>query len=160
MRFILTGIVWLVIVSAVSLLFSSRDSEVVVTKITKADKVTSVAFEITTTFSVEEDPFALDIGEEKGAFQVILDGATIFSTEDGVKDRITFTTDEYEISSGKHELFIKANPTTTELSNSVRIRVLSDGNPITDETMWFQPGQTINAAHIFELKGEGDHYEH
>ena len=160
MRFILTAAVWIVIMSAVSLLFSTRGSEAITKEVAQIDKTDIVAFEITTTFSVEKDPFALDLGTGGGAFEIILDGATIFSTEDGVKDRVTFLTDEQKISSGKHELFIKANPSSSDLSNSVRIRVLSDGNPVTDETFWFAPGQIINAAHLFNLEREDDKDEH
>lgn len=139
--------------------FSSRGgADDIQIKVAEKEKSVPVSFEITTTFSVEKDPFALDIGEDKGAFRVILDGETVYSTEEGIKDRVTFLTEEFILSSGKHELFIKANPPAeADLSNSVRVRVLAAGNPITDETLWFSPGQTVNAAYSFELKNEVTH---
>lgn len=138
--------------------FSSRGADDIQIKVAEKEKSVPVSFEITTTFSVEKkDPFALDIGEDKGAFRVILDGETVYSTEEGIKDRVTFLTEEFILSSGKHELFIKANPAEADLSNSVRVRVLAAGNPITDETLWFSPGQTVNAAYSFELKNEVTH---
>lgn len=160
MRFILTAVVWIIIMSAVTLLFSARgaNSEAAQTEIIKLSY--PVSFEVTTTFSVEKDPFALNIGEEKAAFSISLDGENVYSTEEGISDRVTFVTHEYNVAPGKHEVFIKANQSEKGLSHAVRVRVLVAGNPLSDETYWFSADQTINASHIFTLETKDEKNEH
>jgi hypothetical protein len=156
MRFILTALVWIVIPSLIFFVFTLRNHDMA-----ELDDQTSIhakaAFEITATFTTEKDPFALDIGSD-GSFTVMLDGRTIFTAESGIKDRQAFRTEEFDITAGTHELFVKANPADTTLSNCVRIRAIVNGNPATDESYWFDPGQSVNASHIFSIKGDTDEH--
>lgn len=160
MRFILTGAVWAVILSAVFLVFSIRAPEVTAHTVDTDKGKTSVSFEITTTFGVEKDPFALDIGDEVSAFSLTLDGETIFSAQEGVHDRVPFVTVEAEIPYGQHELFVKANPSENGISQAVRIKVLNHGNTLNEETYWFQAGQTVNASHKFTIEEKDEKNEH
>lgn len=159
MRFILTGAVWLVILTVVFMLFSVRNPENTAHQIETERNKTAVSFEITTTFSVEKDPFALDIGGEVSAFTLVLDGETIFSAEEGVNDRVPFITIETEVPYGQHELFVKANPSEGGISQAVRIKVLNHGNILNEETYWFQSGQTVNASHIFNLEEKEENHD-
>jgi len=159
MRFLLTAVVWVVIFGLISFIFSLRGAEKMAEQVEKQAHI-EVSFEITPTFAVEKDPFALDIGEDRGAFEIMLDGKTILSKTEGIKDRVSFTTDTYDLTEGKHELFIKANPSSTGISNAVRIKALVHGNPVSDETFWFEKDQVVNAAHIFELEIKGGQDEH
>ncbi|PLX71139.1 MAG: hypothetical protein C0602_02545 [Denitrovibrio sp.] len=160
MRFILTAAVWAVILALVSFVFSIRGMESGPIDKEVKEKHAEVSFEITATFSVEDDPFALNIGDKKSAFELVLDGQTVFSAEKGINDRVSFTTESFELSTGKHELFVKANPSDTRISQAVRVQVLLSGNPISSETYWFNPGQAVNAAHVFEVTEKGSQNEH
>lgn len=160
MRFALTAAVWAVIAILISVTFSLRGSGTGSEHVTSSEKTYPVSFEITATFAVEKDPFALNIGEENKAFSILLDGRAVFSTEDGIKDREPFATEEFRIGAGKHELFINANPAQSGLANALRIRVLSSGNPLEDKTFWFQTGQAVNASLIFTLEEKDGKNEH
>lgn len=160
MRFILTAAVWTVIIALLSLLFSARDGNIPSVQNKKVSVYTQVSFEITTTFAVEDDPFALSIGDEAAAFEMLLDGKTVFSKKEGIKDRESFETENFEVTKGTHELFIKANPSDNSISQAVRIRVLEHGNPLSEKTFWFTPGQIVNASYIFETSEEGGNDEH
>jgi len=160
MRFVLTLSVWVVIITLVSVLFTSRGAVSITNEIKETtENKLPVTIEITPTFAVEKDPFALDIGGAKGAFEVLLDGRTILSKTEGIHDREPVVTDSYMLETGSHEIFIKANPSSSEKSNAVRIRVLAAGNPLTDNTYWFDPGQTVNASEIFSLENKGGSHE-
>jgi len=160
MRFILTAAVWIIIMTAILLLFSVRTPQSADEQVEIAQHNTSVSFEITTTFGVEQDPFALDIGEELSPFSIMLDGETIFSTDTELKDRVPFTTKEIPVSYGLHELFIKGNPSDTTISQAVRVVVLNHGNIVNEATYWFQSGQTVNASHTFMLEEKEENNEH
>jgi len=156
-RFILTAAVWVVILSLVTFLFSVRGTTASVETAAQDQHKYSVSFEITPTFSVKEDPFALDIGDGSGVFSIILNGETVLSRSEGISDRVTFSAGSFTLERGKHEIFIRANPAASEKSNAVRLKILVSGNPVSDKTYWFPPGQAINASHIFTLEGEEDH---
>ncbi|ADD68905.1 conserved hypothetical protein [Denitrovibrio acetiphilus DSM 12809] len=160
MRFVLTIAVWAVILSAVGFLFSARSDIDRVQEVNGSTNTYPVTFELTTTFSVEEDPFALQIDDTASPFILTLDGEVILSKKQGIKDREMFITEKYELKPGRHELFIKANPSDTSLNNAVHIRVLQNGNPINENTYWFTPGQTVNAAHSFTLETKDNKDEH
>lgn len=157
MRFALAAGVWAVILILLFTVFSSRNTPADSARTAEKEHSFSISFEITTTFAVEKDPFAVDLGEENHAFTLVLDGREIFSASEGISDRATFSTEETELTEGSHELFVSANPAETGLSNAVHIRVLSSGNPVSDETFWFSPGQSVTASHIFTLEERDSH---
>ena len=49
---------------------------------------------------------------------------------------------------GQNEFFVQAAPqdTTTARARAVRVRILRDGNPLADETLWSEPGEVVQGA--------------
>lgn len=158
MKFILTGAVWIIILSLVAITFNTRSVESEVVDTSEHLNKHQVSIEVTTTFSTEKDPFSF--GESAGAFEIILNGETIYQTEDGIKDRIPFMTKPYELTDGLHEIFISGNPSDNTVSQAVRVVILVENNHFDEATYWFSSGESVNASHKFTLETEAQHDDH
>jgi hypothetical protein len=156
MRFILTAAVWIIILAFLSLFFISRETTVSTFKKEEIKETTDISVVVTTTFSVEKDPFALDLGDKKQPFVLSLDGKTIIEKSEGVTDREPISVDIDSVNNGEHEVLVSANPSGEGKSNAVRIEVYKEGSPLKERTIWFDAGQKINASLIFNTGAENN----
>jgi len=112
------------------------------------------SLEITPTFDAEADPFALDLI----ALQVQHAGNTILRRDDKCAANETLLVTEFpenvKIIVGKNELYIQAFPGEGALAaaNAVRIRVFRDGQPITDNTIWSEPGAPVEGTILVDVR--------
>ncbi len=54
---------------------------------------------------------------------------------------------------GRNEFFIRAIPqdSTNPIARAIRVRILRDGQPLTDETLWSEPGDVVEGAVVVEV---------
>lgn len=150
MKFILTIAVWVVTAGIVFFFFAYRGTERTEHVQTFAGEKREVTIDITTTFATAKDPFALDIGEKQRGFTVLLDGKKIYETDSGVTKGVPLELKAAGAADGTHEITVNASPVSDGGANAVRIRVLADGNVLSEDTQWFDDGQEIVAALRFE----------
>ncbi|MGE4319793.1 MAG: hypothetical protein AB7E96_12925 [Deferribacterales bacterium] len=152
MRFLLTLAVWTVTAAVVLTFFVFRN-----TPSGGHDGALKIApdrdisIEITTTFSTEKDPFALNISDEKQkAFTVALDGKAVYEADTGIEKGEPLILKAVNISDGQHEVMVTSAPVSGSGDNAVRIRAVLDGIVLSDSTDWFTDGQEIVSVIRFD----------
>lgn len=153
MRFIAVIIIWIVIIGGLSFYINLRDSQQVPTVQAKAlETVTDAHFrvEITPTFGVEADPFALagDSGSD-AALVVRLSGVDINTTDTPLERGETLIIDDVQgFVVGNNELFLDASPPLTEssMSHALRIKVFRSNNLELEETIWGEAGSRVTGT--------------
>ena len=167
MRFLLTLTVWIVIVGGMWLYTWQRDAGLPKGP-SQARAVETVQgeyiLEVTPTFSVEKDPFALDTGEDEALMTLALNGREI-----GLPDGEISRGRQVRIAgldgfrAGTNEIFVKASPPPSEsgMDHALRVRLTDRGFVIVDRTVWGGSGSLVSGTVSFELKhreeGHDDH---
>lgn len=154
MKFLLTLAVWIVTAAIVLFFFAYRGAEKGGEYVRTIAKEREITVEITPTFSTAKDPFVLDVGEKTKGFSVILDGKKVFEADEGVTKGVPLVLNALNISGGKHEVAVNAVPPAEGGANAVRIKVLEGGLVIAEDTKWFEDGQDISAALMFDTGKE------
>jgi hypothetical protein len=168
MRFFLSLFIWLVIVGGLFLYTWQRDaglpqgpSIVEAAKHVKGDHL----LEITPTFSVVKDPFALQSDtDETALLELRLNGknleAPAMDMRRGEVIRIRGLT---ELQVGFNEFYISASPPITEnmLDHGIRVRLLDGSSVLLDDTIWASSGALVSGTINFTLAAEtDDDHEH
>ena len=116
------------------------------------------AIELTTTFSSEADPFALQTGkQEAGGIELRLNGSKLhLPVEQPQRGETVHLTAVQGVVSGHNEIFVQASPPLAEahLDHGLRLRLLADGSPIADHTFWSESG--ANIANSFSFTYQAD----
>ncbi len=110
---------------------------------TKAEGVYTA--DITLTFDAEPDAFSL----EPTSLLVLFRGQELLRKKATVKAGTPLLiTDIPGMTEGRNEFYIKATPPEdeTEQSRAVRVRVLRDGIPVVERTLWSEPGAPVEGA--------------
>ena len=108
--------------------------------------------ELTTTFDAGPDEFGLDDVSSSPSLLVQLDGEEIMNRADTVLASDTPIIARANVIVGVNEFFVQASPLTSDLApRSIRIRILRDGNPIADETIWPEPGDILQGTVSLEV---------
>jgi hypothetical protein len=111
------------------------------------------SLEITPTFSVEEDPFALNTAEsESEQLEMTLNGNRISSgiqLERGQPQKIQ---NLKGVVDGHNEIYIKASPPVSQhtINHGIRIRLFENGNSIVDHTVWSSQGSLVSGTISFK----------
>lgn len=164
MRFLLCLVIWFLFVGGLFFYTSRRDrayENVAVAAPVTARVETRVSLELTPTFSVQDDPFALKTEEKQGPFEIRINGTSIASADLGVSRGQTLVITDLNIALGEHnEVYIKASPPVAEnqLDHGVRVRLLDRERVLADETLW-SSGGLVSGTVIFSLpkQAEADH---
>ena len=149
MRFILSLIIWFVFVGGLYLYTTGRDASFARTPSapTIIDRETApVLLELTPTFSVEEDPFALKTDDTAGPVEIRINGSAVPNEDLQISRGQTLVIDNISAVSGKlNEVFIKASPPVSEssLDHGIRVRLLNRGSVLADETVWSSGGGLV-----------------
>lgn len=168
MRIALAVLIWLVFVGGLGLYTHHRDATVLVSgpgvEIQAAEG--NYALEITTTFTVEPDPFALQTDElrEQPALVVRLGEREILKRTDRVEAVTPIRLEPLlGLVEGTNEIYLEASPPLEQAGNSqaVRVQILRNGQSVAEQTFWSAPGGKVADTMRFELgtvrEAEEDH---
>lgn len=156
MRFLLSAAIWLVLIGGLWVFTSQRDAGVVQTPRTVVDHTAqgSFAIEVTTTFTLEDDPFAIQTDNTKSTgMDLRLNGRRLALAEEKPSRGQTIRMDKVEgVLQGHNEVYVQASPPVAEshLEQGLRIKFFVDGNLIADRTFWSSSGATISDSLSFD----------
>ena len=168
MRIALALLIWIVFVGGLGFYMHHRDVSALTSRPdveTQAAKG-HYAMEITTTFAVEPDPFALklDSEEKQPALLVRLVDQEILRVNDRLEAGTPIRLEPLSgLVEGLNEIYLEASPPLeqTGKSHAVRVKILRDGQTVAEETFWSQPGGKVADTMGFELLAsqamESDH---
>ena len=109
--------------------------------------------EITLTFDAGPDAFALDPSSAP-AVLLQLRGTDVVRRTDSIAAGEQVRADHVQgIVTGKNEFFVQATPQdgVAAVARAVRVRILRDGNPVADETLWAEPGEVVQGAVMVDV---------
>lgn len=163
MRFILTVCIWVIIVGGLWLYTAYRDAgvagaEVVVVAENRAEGTFNV--ELTSTFSVEKDPFALNVDQhETPPLEVRINGREVELPAGEVSRGSVVRLEGVEgILEGQNEIFVKASPPPAEsmFEHGIRIKVFRDDTMIDETTVWSSGGALVSGVLSFNYAQSGE----
>jgi hypothetical protein len=111
------------------------------------------AVEITLTFDAGPDEFALDVSDAPSLF-VQLRGHDLLRRSDPIEAGSQINVESVDgIVVGANEFFVQATPqdTTANVARAVRVRILRDGQPLADDTLWAEPGDVVQGAVVVDV---------
>lgn len=151
MRPILVAVIWLVLVGGLLAYVQTRDTGKAADDYHLHQATGGFRLEATTTFDVEPDPFALttNADEQPAAFLLKVNGAEAVRLTERLKGGAPIVVEPVPgLVEGKNELFVEAVPPLDQAgrSQAIRVRLLCDGHPIADHTLWSEPGSKIATA--------------
>ena len=160
MRFILTICIWLVIVGGLWLYTRQRDATISQAVASYADLSVDETFaiELTPTFSVEDDPFALQVEESSSSgMELRLNGTAIPLPDQPVqRGQVVRLDDVSGLLRGHNEIYLKASPPAGEnsIEQGVRIKLFSGSELIRDHTVWSGSGALVSGGFSFDYQAE------
>jgi hypothetical protein len=153
MRFLLVIAIWVVMVGGLSRYIAWRDRAVAAPVAELAAVRASAgefSLEVTPTFSLEEDPFALQTGEAPvSALEVRLNGRPLAIAIDDMHRGRPFTLAALEgVQAGRNEIHVQASPPVAEnsLVHGLRIRVIDRDAVLVDDTVWGGGGALVSGT--------------
>ncbi|MGE4543189.1 MAG: hypothetical protein AB7D06_03665 [Pedobacter sp.] len=158
MRFILTALIWLLMLGGLSLYIYQRDRHAPVAiqaPITHEVAGQDYLLEITPTFSPESDPFALR-GDAGDATSLVVRTAQreLFRAEGELERGVPVRVQPVRgLVEGRNELYVQAQPPLGEShrDHAVRVRLLRGNRVVVDETIWGQKGASVAGTIPFTL---------
>jgi hypothetical protein len=165
MRFLLCLIIWVVFVGGLYAYTEQRDrgfvAEIAVAEVDQGS-AERLSIELTPTFSVEDDPFALQTQEQSAPFDLRVNGVPVDIANLPIARGQTLFIRDLEVALGDHnELFIKASPPVSEshLNHGIRLRLLNKDRVLADQTIWSSGGGLVSGTVPFEppVSPETDH---
>jgi hypothetical protein len=127
------------------------------------------AMELTTTFSVESDPFALTAGvsKEPAGLVVQLQGHEVLRKGGEVEAGAPIVLNPVPgLVRGLNEFFVEANMPLDSIGRSyaLRFRLMQAGSPVAEETFWSEGENRITGVLRVSLENDkengGPHHEH
>ncbi len=162
MRFLLCLLIWVVFIGGLFLYTSGRQgpvSQTVVAAPAPPQTQQRIALELTPTFSLEEDPFALQTAEKKEPFELRLNGEQIkTAAADLSRGKTLLLSDIGGVRDDYNEIFVKASPPIAEstLAHGIRVRLLHGDQVLADKTIWSSGGGLVSGSVSFTLKDTAD----
>ena len=168
MRFFLVTIIWVVIVGGMWGYVRQRDASiesVIAQKPIYTVSDLTFTLEITPTFSFEEDPFALETGNDSSKqMELKLNGQSVHTPNLQLIKGARYRVDNLPgVVVGQNEIYVKASPPTAEsqLDQAIRVRLLQDSSVLVDKTIWNSQGSLVSGTITFEIHAETeDGHEH
>ncbi|WP_028585343.1 hypothetical protein [Desulfogranum mediterraneum] len=167
MRFILTLLIWLVIIGGLwsySRQRQAAEAEIVIRNptLTLAKEVYSL--KLTPTFSSEADPFALQT-EDSGpvALELRLNGRLLPVPADQLNRGIPWTLEGVEgLVMGDNEIYLAASPPLSEgsLEHGMRVQLARAGVRVVDTTLWSSQGSLVSGTIHFALTAKEESHDH
>jgi len=147
MRPALAILIWIVVIGGLAAYMHSREEVRTATSYHLQQAGGVFALEVTTTFPVEPDPFALQTGQgEAPALLMLLNGKEVLRRVDRVEAGVPIRVEPVAgLVQGRNEFYLEANPPLglANLSYAVRVRLLRDGQPVMERSAWSEPGSKV-----------------
>ncbi|WP_028580200.1 hypothetical protein [Desulfogranum japonicum] len=168
MRFLLVLLVWGIIIGGVYLYTVKRDSRTVAAvPVAEAVSLDAKHFslEITPTFNLEKDPFALVLDDQQTLLEVRINGKNLqVDTQQAQAGQVMQIEHLANLVHGPNEIFIQAAPPTAASASAseygVRIKVMEDSLPIAETTLWSNAGSLVSGSLHFTITTTEDTDEH
>lgn len=164
MRFLLSILIWIFFVGGLWMYTLQRDARLPdsPTAVKQVETVSGkYTLEITPTFSIEADPFALQSDTENaGEIELRLNGQTLRPPEGDIsRGKVLKIVDITRLAEGFNEFFISASPPISEidLDHGIRVRLLDGENIIVDDTVWAGNGARVSGTISFQMELNEDH---
>lgn len=159
MRPILAIIIWLVLIGGLSAYMHGREEIHRATSYEVRKLTEDFALEVTTTFDVEPDPFALrtDTQASAPALLVRVNGQEALRRSDRVDRGIPQRLEPVPgLIQGRNEIYLEANPPLDQAGHSlaVRVRVFRGDQPVADQSLWSDQGSSIAATFPVDIQPE------
>lgn len=157
MRFLLCLVIWIVFVGGLYAYTEWRDRGVVTESVAApvvSQQKERISIELTPTFSVEKDPFALQTEEQVGPFDLRLNGKAVDIADLPISRGQTLFIRDLEVALADHnEVFVKASPPVAEshLNHGIRLRLLNQDRVLADQTIWSSGGGLVSGTVPFSL---------
>lgn len=157
MRPLLAIAVWVILVGGLSWYMQTRQEVAAVQSFQPTALETRLTLEITPSFAMEPDPFALQVDERDRAVALLvrLNGRDVLKKTEKLTDGSRIVVDDIQgLVEGRSEFYVEAYPLLSEASQShaVRIRVKREGQTIAERTLWSEPGSRIAATFSLEIR--------
>lgn len=163
MRIIIAALICVAFIGGLSFYMNSRaDSAAAPTVAYRAEAAEkSYALEITPTFAVEPDPFALQTegGDLPPALLVRLGEKEILRETETLAAGLPIRVDPLEgLVVGINEIWFTASPplTASGQSQAIRLRVFEENQAIASQTFWSEPGGTVAGTLRFTIEEEAE----
>jgi len=169
MRPILAFLIWVVFIGGLAAYMHTRETAARVRPVELKSAVGSYALEITPTFNVEPDPFALrtDDGTSDKALLIRVNGQDILKMSDRVERGSPIRVEPLTgLVDGANEIYLEATPPIEVAGRSfaLRVRLFRDGSEFADRTFWTEGGSKIATSFPVKIEPEGtpekDRHEH
>ncbi len=166
MRFLLVVAIWIVIVGGLTSYINKRDErrmQVHASVAPNIEVVGNFAIELTPTFSIEKDPFALTTSDAgKTSVELRLNGTPLQLESGDLKRGVTVRLDEVSgMLAGHNEIYVNASPPVSEdtLEHGIRVKLIKDRAVVADKTVWAEKGSLVSGAVSF-MYHEGEEASH
>ncbi|MEW6531325.1 MAG: hypothetical protein AB1473_10835 [Thermodesulfobacteriota bacterium] len=157
MRPVLAVCVWFVLLGGLVLFMHSKHESSGFRSFESKPATGGFSLEVTPTFAVEPDPFALRTGSEEqpAALVVKVNGKEVLRREDKVDGGTPLAAHNVSgMIEGPNELYLEANPPLERANraHAVRVKVIRDGEQIADRTFWSEPGVKLAATFRVDVR--------
>ena len=164
MRIVLAVGVWIVFAGGLGIYMSQRDSGRTGPSLRATVEAAQETYEaeVTLTFDVEPDPFALDTGESVAGLLVRLNGETVLRASEGVAAGDPVRVELENVVRGANEVYVEVSPPVgaARASHAARVRIFRGGVPGREETFWSEGGGKVTCVLAFEAVSEEAAHEH
>lgn len=165
MRIFFATIVWVVFIGGLTLYMYHRDYADDLADSFQENKLVEKVYslEVTPSFALESDPFALTMDRQKNSpvLLVRMGGHEILKVDDPLAIFETFTIKPLRgLLAGKNEIYIEANPSLNHslTQNALRVRIIENGYPVAEKTIWSPPGAKVSGTFQFTLKSDDNNF--
>lgn len=168
-RFLLVGLIWLVIVGGLWWYVTHRDARLAQrggAQPLELSVARTFSLKITSTFATEQDPFALSTDPESSGETVLikLNGRSLqLPAGQLLRGRPLSIADLQGVLSGHNELYVKARPPLSEnmLEHGLRLELFEGATKIIDQTVWRDGGSLVSGSVSFSYQDqEDDQHDH
>ncbi|MFC1834278.1 hypothetical protein ACFL2Q_06030 [Thermodesulfobacteriota bacterium] len=161
MRPLTAILIWVILIGGLTAYMHGRTRTVKAPEFQARSAEGSYSVEAVTTFSAEPDPFALRTGSEEGptALLIKVNGKEILRRDENVpRGRPVIAKDVPGIHEGLNEFYVEAAPPLSQAdqAHAVRVRILRDGEPVAERTLWAEPGLKIAATVPLDVEKSTD----
>ncbi len=168
MRFLLVVTIWVVIVGGLWIYITQRDHrrEQIIAPVPVDLSVEGrFAIEITPTFSVEKDPFALTTSDSSAShLEIKLNGREIVIDAGEILRGKTIRHEDVDgVLAGYNEIYVAASPPLAEntLEHGIRVKLFDESGLLVDQTVWAEQGALVSGTISFSrLLNEEDSHDH
>jgi hypothetical protein len=165
MRIFVTIIVWVIFIGGLTLYMKHRGSvDYSATDFYEFKQVEKVyALEVTPSFLLESDPFALTMDSQNNSPALVVQSGEheLLNVRAPLTNAETFRIEPlHNLIVGQNEIYVEATPATNHFStyNAIRVRIIKDGYPFAEKTIWSPPGTKVSGIFQFTLEADNNNF--